>query len=370
MNSQHQRVPVLTSTEKKAVIAEYSLVKSNKKYAYYLQQFIIEHYQKQVSTGYIYQLVSTFQGKPSTKRKRKIIIPWEIVNASSSPGFDWNSSNKSLRQLCINVFPELANVKANALDYHLRKLREENGYQPLYRKRKASRKMAEPYHAHIPKSEEEADSTPRLIHLESSSHQQHPTNNLHEDITMQNTSEQSLGEDFSESHAVEQIFDVDIPSTTKYSVRSELLIQDYSSVRNSHVMTGSQMNIDGYIVECKTGDDARLHYSNKLSKVMHASHRVSLSNMSPANEYMFLYYGQRRSMMGCIFLDIGSGNGRLTIYWLYTKPDQCFPLGHTIVAKLFLCFPDATFTLCSKREAAPFWEKMGFVPEERFKISR
>jgi hypothetical protein len=144
------------------------------------------------------------------------------------------------------------------------------------------------------------------------------------------------------------------------------------------LITEDQMKITGYKVECLKGRAAHRFYAgDKLYNILPHSHRVNTSLEAADQYHMFLYYsatGQqesssRQKILGCVFVDIGYCSDVIivTICWLYSEPCTArgiTRLGSKIVQKLFKRFPNATFELCSKREAAPFWYKKGFVPKD------
>ena len=132
-------------------------------------------------------------------------------------------------------------------------------------------------------------------------------------------------------------------------------------------ITVEQMKIDRCNIVVLAGKDARDHYTNDLKPILPANHRVSLDEDDSGDEYMFLYYTMGK-LVGCIFLNVGDNCEEITVYWLYTSPalqQRCTRLGFSIVQKLFAAFPVAVFKLCAKREAAPFWFKMGFLPADQ-----
>jgi hypothetical protein len=144
------------------------------------------------------------------------------------------------------------------------------------------------------------------------------------------------------------------------------------------LITEDQMKITGYKVVCLRGRAAHRFYAgDKLYNILPQSHRVNTSLEAADQYHMFLYYsatGQqesssRQKILGCVFVDIGYCSDVIivTVCWLYSDPSSArgiTRLGSKIVQKLFKRFPNATFELCSKREAAPFWYKKGFVPKD------
>jgi hypothetical protein len=144
-------------------------------------------------------------------------------------------------------------------------------------------------------------------------------------------------------------------------------------------ITEDQMKIAGYKVDCLRGRAAHQFYAgDKLYNILPQSHRVNTSLEAADQYHIFLYYsaaGQqesrsRQNILGCVFVDIVRNCCDMiviNVYWLYSEPchaRRSTRLGSIIVQKLFNRFPDAIFELCSKREAAPFWYKKGFVPKD------
>jgi hypothetical protein len=178
-----------------------------------------------------------------------------------------------------------------------------------------------------------------------------------------------------EFYGLENGPDIDIPAEP---AAAEVVEQQAVDIRESTgrrligefsiaSITVEQMKIDRCNIVVLAGKDARDHYTNDLKTILPESHRVSLAEDDSGDEYMFLYYTLGK-LVGCIFLNVGDNCEEITVYWLYTSPalqQRRTRLGFSIVQKLFAAFPDAVFKLCAKREAAPFWFKMGFLPADQ-----
>jgi hypothetical protein len=137
-------------------------------------------------------------------------------------------------------------------------------------------------------------------------------------------------------------------------------------------ITTEQMKIDGCNIVGLAGKDARDHYAKGLKNILPVNHRVSLDEDDSGDLYMFMYYDSKkpsnRLPVGCVFFNVGDDCEVITVYWLYTLSTLqhgLYRLGHSIIGKLFAAFPEAVFKLCAKREAAPFWYKMGFRPTDQ-----
>ena len=175
-------------------------------------------------------------------------------------------------------------------------------------------------------------------------------------------------------HAVLQPIVQPANSPLQETANRTLFTKDYPLTS----ITRDQMKITDYRVVCKRANAAHQFYTgDQLASIFPHTHRVFTSQELADQYHMFLYYsnaGQqdssRQEILGCVFVDIAENVSAVTtvkIYWLYTDPRPVVAntrLGSSIVQKLFDRFPDANFELCSKREAAPFWYKKGFVTKD------
>ena len=170
------------------------------------------------------------------------------------------------------------------------------------------------------------------------------------------------------ANAEEGVLELQLQAVDKGESTGRKLMEEFSIAS----ITVEQMKIDGCNIVGLAGKDARDHYANGLKSILPANHRVSPAEDSSEDVYMFMYYvskkSSNRSLVGCIFLDVGVNCEVITVYWLYTPPTLQHGqgrIGGSIVQKLFATFPGAIFELCAKREAAPFWFKMGFLPADQ-----
>ena len=348
MSFKKLRVTTLTPIEKEAVIDHYKFgIRSagSHKYTASLQLFILQSFNKKESADNIRHLISRSLGLPSITRKRKVNIYQEVFNATESSRFNWKDTFKNLYQICIESSPTLAEginsgtLKKRAIIYHLRKLGKAHSYQP--------RSMKDIKVADIP------------------SPIQHDVHKLDAMTTVEELEQVGVLGQFNPLGTIASPQQQQLEEVEEEEEEEEERLQFSQNAyfaTNGVSITDDQMNVDGYRVECKIGEEARTHYASGLKAILCQSHIVSLPKGS-SNDYMFLYSSGQRvraSTQGVVFLNIGKA---IRIYWLYTSPDLlCRGLGGSIVDKLFSLFPDKLFQLCSKRESAPFWNKKGFVP--------
>jgi hypothetical protein len=351
MSFKKLRVTTLTPIEKEAVIDHYKFgIRSagSHKYTASLQLFILQSFNKIESADNIRHLISRSLGLPSITRKRKVNIYQEVFNATESSRFNWKDTFKNLYQICIESSPTLAEginsgtLKKRAIIYHLRKLGKAHSYQP--------RSMKDIKVADIP------------------SPIQHDVHKLDAMTTVEELEQVGVLGQFNPLGTIASPQQQQLEEVEEEEEEEEERLQFSQNAyfaTNGVSITDDQMNVDGYRVECKIGEEARTHYASGLKAILCQSHIVSLPKGS-SNDYMFLYQrtqSSRASTQGVVFLNIGKA---INIYWLYTCPDLlCRGLGGSIVDKLFTLFPDKLFQLCSMRESAPFWKKMGFVPSDK-----
>jgi len=357
--------------------------KSNtgKKYSKCLQQFISSQYpEKKVSLKYIRTLV--LRSKKRNTNKDSILR--EIINARNSVIFSRDDTFKSQSQFCIDFSPLLkAAVSSNKLTeesiiYRLRQLEKSDGFPPRYNKKPKTS------HSGGGSSEilQETGATVAVV-------QEGVAPAFEHDALLPPPIQAAadIPEDEQMHHEAEIQQEVTIIAQPQYGHGAipQPTVQEaaaYSPMKQNLfprvLITEDQMKITGYKVECLKGRAAHRFYAgDKLYNILPHSHRVNTSLEAADQYHMFLYYsatGQqesssRQKILGCVFVDIGYCSDVIivTVCWLYSDPSSArgiTRLGSKIVQKLFKRFPNATFELCSKREAAPFWYKKGFVPKD------
>ena len=370
----------LTSAEKQIVFDKYLIVTPKKKYVEYLQHFISSEYpKKQISSDYVRKLVHR-----ANKRKPKEVFLREITNARNSVIFSRADTFKNQCEFCIDFSPTLqAAVSSHKLTeeciiYRLKKLEKADGFPPRYNKKPKTS------HSSGGSSEllQETGATVAVVQEGVAPLVEHdallppPTQAaaFPEDARMQNEAE--VQQEVTTTIAQPQHGHGAVPQPTIQEAAA------YSPMKQNLFprvqITQDQMKITGYKVDCLRARAAHRFYAgDKLYNILPQSHRVNTSLEAADQYHMFLYYsatGQqecssRQKILGCIFVDIGYCSDVIivTVCWLYSDPSSArgiTRLGSKIVQKLFKRFPNATFELCSKREAAPFWYKKGFVPKD------
>ena len=377
----------LTSADKQIVLNKYlERANSNKKYSENLQQFVSnQNPEKQISLRYFNTLIAR-----SKKRNRKAIILREITNARKSIIFVRTDTFKSQCQLCIELSPILAaavsshELNEEAIIYRLKKLDKADGFPPRYNKKPktshsssgCSELLQEPgATAAVVQAEgggELGDAfPPPPIHAFASPEDalMHDEEEIQQDVAIVDAQPHDAHD-----HAVLQPIVQPANSPLQETANRTLFTKDYPLTS----ITRDQMKITDYRVVCKRANAAHQFYTgDQLASIFPHTHRVFTSQELADQYHMFLYYsnaGQqdssRQEILGCVFVDIAENVSAVTtvkIYWLYTDPRPVVAntrLGSSIVQKLFDRFPDANFELCSKREAAPFWYKKGFVPKD------
>ena len=370
----------LTSAEKQIVFDKYLTVTPKKKYVEYLQHFISSQYpRKQISSDYVKKLVHR-----ANKRKLKEVFLREITNARNSVIFSRADTFKNQCEFCIDFSPTLqAAVSSHKLTeeciiYRLKKLEKADGFPPRYNKKPktshssgGSSELLQETGAPVavvqegvaPAFEHDALLPPPIQAAADipEDEQMHHEAEIQQEVTIIAQPQYGHGA---------------IPQPTVHEAAA------YSPMKQNLfprvLITEDQMKITGYKVECLKGRAAHRFYAgDKLYNILPQSHRVNTSLEAADQYHMFLYYsatGQqecssRQKILGCIFVDIGYCSDVIivTVCWLYSDPSSArgiTRLGSKIVQKLFKRFPNATFELCSKREAAPCWYKKGFVPKD------
>jgi hypothetical protein len=376
----------LGAVEKQAVLDQYLLVKT-RNYTSTLQKFVTERFQKQESANNIRQLISRRLGLPSLKRKRTVNISLEVIKAAQSVLFDRTKPFSIQGQFCIQFSPILSKainsgtINKRVIIYCLTKLDKANGYPPRCTKRNktshsSSELLQEPgATAAVVQAEgggELGDAfPPPPIHAFASPEDalMHDEEEIQQDVAIVDAQPHDAHD-----HAVLQPIVQPANSPLQETANRTLFTKDYPLTS----ITRDQMKITDYRVVCKRANAAHQFYTgDQLASIFSHTHRVFTSQELADQYHMFLYYsnaGQqdssRQEILGCVFVDIAENVSAVTtvkIYLLYTDPRPVVAntrLGSSIVQKLFDRFPDANFELCSKREAAPFWYKKGFVTKD------